>query len=84
MKFSSPSVPPSPAMILKFSYNAVNQSDYFSFLGFEILTAADMKSSIFWDITSCSLLKDNRHSEFLLGLSLEPEDGGDIFFRKVG
>jgi hypothetical protein len=29
-------------------------------VGFEVLTAADMKLSIFWDITPCSSLKVNR------------------------
>jgi hypothetical protein len=30
------------------------------FVGFEVLTAVVMKSSIFWDITPCSPLKVNR------------------------
>jgi hypothetical protein len=30
-------------------------------VGFDVLTAVVMKSSIFWDITPCSSLKDNRH-----------------------
>jgi hypothetical protein len=84
-----------------------------SFVGFEVLTAVVMKSTIFWDITQCSPLKVNRfrrnmsrlssgsknkpskisvssaacyllHAGFLLGLFFEPEDGGDIFLRKVG
>jgi hypothetical protein len=29
-------------------------------IGFDVLTAVVMKSSIFWDITQCSPLKDNR------------------------
>jgi hypothetical protein len=29
-------------------------------IGFEVLTAAVMKSTIFWDITPCSSLKVNR------------------------
>jgi hypothetical protein len=29
-------------------------------VGFEVLTAEVMQSSIFWDITPCSLLKENR------------------------
>jgi hypothetical protein len=32
--------------------------DYY--LGFEVLTAVVMKSTIFWDITACSPLKANR------------------------
>jgi hypothetical protein len=56
-----------------------------------------MKSSIFWDITPCSALKDSRRfgetylifgfplpGGFLLGLLLNPEDGGDIFLQNVG
>jgi hypothetical protein len=30
------------------------------FVGFEVLTAVVMKSTIFWDITPCSPLKFNR------------------------
>jgi hypothetical protein len=30
---------------------------FFKCVGFEVLTAVVMKSSIFWDITPCSLLK---------------------------
>jgi hypothetical protein len=30
-------------------------------LGFEVLTAVVMKSSVFWDIMPCSLLKVNQH-----------------------
>jgi hypothetical protein len=32
---------------------------YASIVGFEVLTAAVIKSSIFWDITPCSPLKVN-------------------------
>jgi hypothetical protein len=32
----------------------------FYFVGFEVLTAVVMSNSIFWDITPCSPLKDNR------------------------
>jgi hypothetical protein len=31
------------------------------YAGFEVLTAVVMKSTIFWDIMPCSLLKANRH-----------------------
>jgi hypothetical protein len=31
------------------------------YVGFEVLTAVVMKSSVFWDITPCSPLKVNRH-----------------------
>jgi hypothetical protein len=37
------------------------KSDNNLILGFEVLTAVVMKSSIFWHITSCSSLKVNRH-----------------------
>jgi hypothetical protein len=53
-----------------------------------------MKSSIFWDITPCSLVKVEEkveqsstlyllHAVFWLGLLFEPEDGGDMFLRNV-
>jgi hypothetical protein len=32
-----------------------------SVVGCEVLTAVVMKHALFWDITSCSLLKVNRH-----------------------
>jgi hypothetical protein len=45
------------------------------------------KSSIFWVITLCSSLKVNWQlclpSDFLLGLFLDPKDGGDMFLRNV-
>jgi hypothetical protein len=34
---------------------------YKSYIGFEVLIAGIMKSSVFWDITSCSLLEVNQH-----------------------
>jgi hypothetical protein len=51
-------------------------------VGFEVLTAVVMKSTIFWDIKPCSPLSVNRR--FLLNLFLDPEDGGDVFLRNVG
>jgi hypothetical protein len=59
---------------------------------FEVLTAVVMKSTIFWDITPCSPLKDNRgallatsfRAGFFPGLLFGPEDGGDMFLRNVG
>jgi hypothetical protein len=39
--------------------------------GFDVLTAVVVKSCVFWDITTCSLLKVNRRF------------GGDMFLRKV-
>jgi hypothetical protein len=66
---------------------------------FEVLTAMFMKSSIFWDITSCSLLQFSGFSEglvvsifillpafhggFLLDLFFDPEDGGDMLLREA-
>jgi hypothetical protein len=41
----------------------------FSFVGFEVLTLVIMKCTIFWVVT-----------DFLLGLFLNPEDGGNMFF----
>jgi hypothetical protein len=40
-------------------------------VGFEVLTAVLMKSTIFWDITPCSPLKDNRHFEGTCRLYLQ-------------
>jgi hypothetical protein len=55
-----------------------------------VLTAVTMKSSIFWDITSCSPVKVNwppaccrLHTGFLLGLTSDPEDG-DMFLWNAG
>jgi hypothetical protein len=66
----------------------------------DVLTAVVMKSSIYWDTTPCSLLKDNRRFEGtrrlhfqdrrisqainLRGLFVDPEDRGDTFLRNVG
>jgi hypothetical protein len=33
----------------------------YNFVGSEVLTAVVMNSSVFWDVTSCSPLKVNRH-----------------------
>jgi hypothetical protein len=66
-------------------------------VGFGVLTAIVMKSSIFWDITPCSQLKVDRrfgasndfacyllYAGFLLGPLFNPEDIGDMFLRNVG
>jgi hypothetical protein len=47
------------------------------FVGFEVLKAVAMKSSIFY---TCYLL----HASFLYGLLFSPEDGCDMFFWNVG
>jgi hypothetical protein len=65
-------------------------------VGFEVLTAVVMKSTIFWVITPCSPVKVNRrfggtyrllaacfHSVFLLDLFFDPEEGGDKFLQNV-
>jgi hypothetical protein len=49
-------------------------------VGFEVLTAVVMKSSIFWHSPARYLLQ----AGFLLGSFFDPEDGGDICFRNVG
>jgi hypothetical protein len=56
-------------------------------VGFEVLTAAVMKSCIFWDIAPCSPLDVNRrfvryllHATFFLGLFFDPKDENYIFF----
>jgi hypothetical protein len=61
------------------------------FVGFEVLTAVIMKSSVLWDITLCRPLEVKLscachllHTGFLLGFFFDPEDGGDMFLRNVG
>jgi hypothetical protein len=47
---------------------------------FEVLTAVIMESSVFCDITPCSLLKICLlHAGFFPDLFFGPEDGGDMF-----
>jgi hypothetical protein len=51
-----------------------------------------MKSSIFWDVTPCSLLSSTDVSEEHIAsifrveeiIQQEPDDGGDMFLRNVG
>jgi hypothetical protein len=61
-------------------------------VGFEVSTAVIMKSTIFCDITPCSVSSVNgRFGEtyrppagLLLNLFFDPEDGGDMFLQNVG
>jgi hypothetical protein len=46
------------------------------FVGFEVLTTVVMKSSIFWDITLCSLLKINRYFGGIYCLHLQGQRKG--------
>jgi hypothetical protein len=69
----------------------------FSVAGFDVLTAAVIKISIFWYVTSCCLLKINRHvggtdsdcyllhAGFSLGVILifDPEHEGDMFLKNL-
>jgi hypothetical protein len=45
------------------------------YVGYEVLTAVFMKSTIFWDMTLCILL---------LGFLFDLEDGDDMFLQNVG
>jgi hypothetical protein len=49
--------------------------------GFKVFTAVVMKSSIFWDILPCSLVKVNQY--FLCGLQFNHEYGGNMFLWNV-
>jgi hypothetical protein len=49
-------------------------------VGFEVLVAVLMKSTVFWDIWVATCF----HTGFLLGLFLYPEDEGDMLLRNVG
>jgi hypothetical protein len=67
-------------------------------IGFEVLTAVAMNSSIFRDMKRCSLVKVNwhpreayrlqqsclYHAGFLIGLLFYSEDGGDMNLQKIG
>jgi hypothetical protein len=48
-----------------------------------------MKSSVFWDIMPCRLLKAGSacyllYAGFFFGLFFDPEDGSGILLRNVG
>jgi hypothetical protein len=53
-------------------------------IGCGVLTAAVMKSTIFWDIPSCRQFNSSSRLISRLLALLDPEDGGDMFFRNVG
>lgn len=66
-----------------------------TYVAFALLTVVAMKSSIFWDKPPCSLVKVNKcfergtafcllHSDFLLALLFDPEDGGYMFLHGTG
>jgi hypothetical protein len=57
-------------------------------VGFGILRAVAMKSSIFWDIMPCRLVKVNLacrllNADFLLGLFSDPKDLHDMFLQNI-
>jgi hypothetical protein len=56
------------------------------YVGFEVLTAVAMKSSVFWDRTLCSLMKINRPLRFKRHippkLRLTPDELPYIIFEK--
>jgi hypothetical protein len=51
-------------------------------VGFEVLTAVVMKSTIFWEVGA--ELAICFHAGFLLGLFFHPENVGDMSPRNVG
>jgi hypothetical protein len=48
------------------------------YVGFEVLTAVVIKSSIFWDITSCSPLKVNRTFEGICRRNLQGQTISEV------
>jgi hypothetical protein len=43
--------------LLTVSFNPNNQQCVCTYIGFEVLIAVVMKSSVFWDVMQCSSLK---------------------------
>jgi hypothetical protein len=72
--------------ILRASFNKLHPQIDSSCLEFEVVTPVVMKSSVFWDITPCSvaLLATCFQASFLLDLFFDSEIGGDTFLRNVG
>jgi hypothetical protein len=56
---------------------------YFLLVGFEVLTAVVMKSTIFWDIMPCSLLKVNRRFGGTYRLHNHGRIGPAIYQREI-
>jgi hypothetical protein len=54
------------------------------YVGFEVLTAVVMKSTIFWGTALCSPFKMNDVSEEHIVPIFHPQDGGDVFLRSFG
>jgi hypothetical protein len=52
-------------------------------VGFEVLTAVVMKSTIFWDITQ-NICLPPAFTLISCSAIFDPEDGGDMFLRNVG
>jgi hypothetical protein len=68
--------------------NRVRVTGICRFVGFEVIMAVAMISSVFWFITQCSYIFSSAyylfHAGFFLGLLFYPEDGGDMFFWNFG
>jgi hypothetical protein len=45
---------------------------------FQVLTAASMKTTAFWDIAPCSLVEVARHQRS------RPDDGGSTHLKNIG
>jgi hypothetical protein len=56
---------PGPTVIQPIAGRCTDYANY-TYVGFEVLTAVVMKSTIFWDITPCSPLRPSAHMQFLV------------------
>jgi hypothetical protein len=52
-------------------------------VGFEVLTAVVMQCSVLWDVDNKPLLATCFHSDVLLSLFFDHEDGGGMFLRNI-